>query len=628
MLFFVGLYVFSVLNIWTLKRIKFRRIRTFKLPGLSDLIASGLIAIYLAVAHSHVSASMITLLHLPAYLLLVILYIDAVVFQVYSAEVEPNSVRLFLSNFGIMKGDESARRYLLKERDFIFPVCMGLLYLTMALPQIVPYTASFAATATIMVASKCRIRVTSFVLMCTAYYLVRTQAHAHHLIPEPRNLSVAYAGGAAVLLFMEWLRYKIRHKFQHPFITQNTSFFGITGLYSEKIDTTLVITEEERQAIAPVSGPKQPSPSAMHGKFSGSNIILVSLESVAKSALDFYKPGGARTPVFNTLAKSAYLPENHSCICPNTCNSLSTMLNGNYENEITYPYVKAFNEMGYQSFFITPQNLFKETRSVITKSEYARIYSPKELAHRFEFSCDGWGADDPVIYDIAIDEFLDQYNSESPFFLHLLSNQTHINYTVFDTDKFCRFPNATPEGRYKNGIEESDFLVGKVLDRLKKAGHMENTIVVITGDHGESFGQLDYRSHSNAIIGEELNVPFLIHHPEIKETKWLSESNHFDLFPTLLDLVGMENIPSGCGDSLFSETRDNSFIAFSFTRKGRLPANFGCVSNGKKIMIDLILGRYWAMDHNDTVTENFSPHKRKVALRVLHDEMKKKGLVY
>ena len=631
MLLFAGLLLFAALNLWTLKQVKFQRIRVFKFPGLSEWIASALIATYLAMGSTHTSPLATMLYYLPAYVLLVILYIDAVVFQVYSAEIEPSSIRLFFNNFGIMKSDESTYAYIVKEKNIIYPVFAGLFYCTMLIPQIAPYTASLYAAATFMVVSKSRIKVITFLLIALACFLLIKMAHTLLLGSglHVQSFSLYLAGTAvAVLSFMEWLRFANRHRFQHPFWTQNTALFGITGLYTEKIDTSKPISDHDRQVFGITTIAEPPSPSTEHGKFKDCNIVLISLESVGKSALDFYEPGGARTPTFNALSKNAYIPKNHSCISPNTRNSLFTMHNGDYNNNVTYPYVKALNAEGYESFFLTPQNLFKATRAVLTESDYTHIYATEELAPLLDCKTDGWGAEDSIIYDIGIKKFMEERKKEAPFFLHILSNQTHINYKVYDTETFNHFPNHTPEGRYKNGIEESDFLIGEVLKRLKKANLMENTLVVFTGDHGEAFGKLDYRSHSNAIIGTELNVPFLIHHPGIEGTNWLGDSNHFDLFPTLLDLAGIENTHTGAGDSIFSESHANDFIAYSYTRKGNLPSNFGSVVNGKKIMVDLILGRYWTLDHDDNITSTLNPNEKKIALTVLHDELKKRGLIY
>ena len=631
MLLFAGLLLFSVLNIWTLKQIKFQRIRIFKFPGLSDWIASALIAIYLAMGATHTSSLATMLYYLPAYILLVVLYIDAVIFQVYSAEIEPSSIRLFINNFGIMKGDESTHAYIQKEKNIIYPMFACLFYGTMMMPQILPYTASFYAAATFMVVSKSRVRIITILLTSLACFLLGKVTHpmlgsALH----GQSIPLYLAGSAvAVLACMEWLRFANRHRFQHPFLTQNTALFGITGLYSEKIDTSSPISDQDRQAFGLTSKAKAPATSSpVHGKFQGCNIVLVTLESVGKSALDFYEPGGAKTPTFDALAKNAYIPKNHSCISPNTCNSLFTMHNGDYDNNVAYPYVKALNAQGYQSFFLTPQNLFKAERAVLTKSEYAHIYATEELSPLIQCDTRGWGAKDSIIYDVGIEKFLEERKKEAPFFLHILSNQTHINYKVYDTDTFNRFSNLTQEGRYKNGIEESDFLIGNVLKRLKKANLMENTLVVFTADHGEAFGQLDYRSHSNAIIGKELNVPFLIHHPNIEGTNWLEDSNHFDLFPSLLDLAGIKNTHTGAGDSIFSGSHTNDYIAYSYTRKGNLPSNFGSLVNGKKTMIDLILGRYWTLDQADNITGTLDPNEKKIALTVLHDELKRRGLVY
>lgn len=85
-----------------------------------------------------------------------------------------------------------------------------------------------------------------------------------------------------------------------------------------------------------------------------------------------------------------------------------------------------------------------------------------------------------------------------------------------------------------------DAQVGKLLDALEKAGVMENTIIVLWGDHGWKLGEYgSWCKHSNAEL--DVNAPLIISAPGMKKgvhTKSLVE--FVDMYPTLCELAGLQ----------------------------------------------------------------------------------------
>lgn len=101
------------------------------------------------------------------------------------------------------------------------------------------------------------------------------------------------------------------------------------------------------------------------------------------------------------------------------------------------------------------------------------------------------------------------------------------------------------------GIDEQ---IGRIINGLKANGQLDNTIVVITADHGNCLGKHDEISKNN-IYEESLNIPFIVYWkgkiiPGIDD-KFLGSI--VDVCPTLLDLTGLQNqIPKGMDGKSFA----------------------------------------------------------------------------
>lgn len=118
---------------------------------------------------------------------------------------------------------------------------------------------------------------------------------------------------------------------------------------------------------------------------------------------------------------------------------------------------------------------------------------------------------------------------------------------------------------YYANITGVDEQMGRIIKGLKDAGELDNTIVLITADHGNCLGKHDEISKNN-IYEPSINIPFIIYWkgkilPGI-DSKYLGSLT--DIFPTLLDLAGLKNeIPA--------DIDGKSYAGYFMNRKGELP---------------------------------------------------------
>jgi arylsulfatase A-like enzyme len=129
---------------------------------------------------------------------------------------------------------------------------------------------------------------------------------------------------------------------------------------------------------------------------------------------------------------------------------------------------------------------------------------------------------------------------------------------------------------YDNGIAYMDKCIGDLFEMLKSMDLFDNSLIIITADHGEEFQEHGYMLHSNPYYYEEImHVPLIVKLPKSdnKEGKVISSLvESIDIMPTTLDLLGIER-PKMQGKSLMeliSGSEQGKEYVFGFGSSGSL----------------------------------------------------------
>lgn len=127
-------------------------------------------------------------------------------------------------------------------------------------------------------------------------------------------------------------------------------------------------------------------------------------------------------------------------------------------------------------------------------------------------------------------------------------------FTVIDDQR-----NLLLINRYKNSAFYADQTFGKLIDLLYRSGSFENTVVVITSDHGFEFNESGRNSWGvgNNYSQPQLAVPMIISWPGMSKTEIHNMTTHTDLATTLLQgALGVQTPMNQytTGQSLFSKT--------------------------------------------------------------------------
>jgi arylsulfatase A-like enzyme len=107
--------------------------------------------------------------------------------------------------------------------------------------------------------------------------------------------------------------------------------------------------------------------------------------------------------------------------------------------------------------------------------------------------------------------------------------------------------------RYDSEVFYTDLWLGKLLDFARTQPWWKDTVLIVSADHGEAFGEHGFYKHAFEIWDVLTHVPMMISGPGIKPRRINERRSHLDLAPTILDIMGFPPEPSFMGKSTLPE---------------------------------------------------------------------------
>jgi membrane-anchored protein YejM (alkaline phosphatase superfamily) len=179
-------------------------------------------------------------------------------------------------------------------------------------------------------------------------------------------------------------------------------------------------------------------------------------------------------------------------------------------------------------------------------------------------------------------KFVDQRDPAKPFMTFLFFESPHANYSfppesVIEPDYLPDFSYASMDlqrdiggiyKRYLNAVHHLDSQMARVTEHLEKNGLLDNTLVVITGDHGEEFMEQGRWGHNSTFVDEQVRVPLVLWIPGKVAQQEKLRTSHADLLPTLMPLLGVQNPQQdyAVGRSLFDAQPGRVLLAGDWDR--------------------------------------------------------------
>lgn len=290
------------------------------------------------------------------------------------------------------------------------------------------------------------------------------------------------------------------------------------------------------------------------------NVLLITADDLGLQ-LSCYGDPYIQTPHLDELAasgvrfKTAYVTQ-ASC-----SSSRSSMLSG------LYPHTTGQIGLANGGFVLDPKQVGKNLQVYMQKAGYrtgilGKLHVAPESSFPFDYRPKKGDTRDVRAVAENASVFMEQESSK-PFFLMVNYSDPHFykdkktNRPVFPSQwkgvpkdpiaddavpgwDFQGFDEPVARKRasnYYNTVKRLDVGVGLLLEKLEKAGHGENTLVIFLGDHGPPFSRGKTTCYESG-----LRVPFLVRWPGVAVPGLVSEAlvSAVDIVPTILDAAGAE----------------------------------------------------------------------------------------
>ena len=317
------------------------------------------------------------------------------------------------------------------------------------------------------------------------------------------------------------------------------------------------------------------------GIFKGKNLIVVMIETGSNVLFDYpeYFPNMAKLYNEGWTWTNAFSPRNACSTGNNEMSGITSLYTIN--RNCTANIYK--DNRYFESIF----NLFnKEEYNVTSYHDYTDQYYYRKEYHPNMGSQKFYGIDDLKVKRLGggtqpwpsdvdfVEKALPYFIDENKFMAWMTTVSAHMKYTYSsvtgDTylSKFKDKDWDIQAKRYMSKLVYVDLAFGEMLKELEEAGRLDDTVIVLYGDH-EPYG-LDERLFQQIAKYDVLNdfgdidrTPFIIYNPKLAPQKFDEYTSFMNITPTIANLFDLDYDPRLYGgQDLFSNSYKN-VVAFA-----------------------------------------------------------------
>ena len=329
----------------------------------------------------------------------------------------------------------------------------------------------------------------------------------------------------------------------------------LTGLSVSEIGTTAIQLLAKDGSVEAIYEP----PHAAHASPSRPNILFVVLESFRYDVVGAYSAMGtgqeSKTPFLDEIARKGWQVERAYTTIPHTTKALVGIYCGTFARMETnvseaipgnLPLTclpRLLGEVGYRSaHFQTAIGTFEDRLPFLANVGFDERFTMESYSGgQGTWTKLGYlGIDDHAMIEPAINWMQRQKNNGVPFFASMLTLTTHHPYVTPVRIEAVSEPEQAKKA-YEDGVRYTDGWLRNFFGKMQKLGLLDNTLVVITGDHGEAFFEHGTLSHNATAYEEGIRVPLILSGPMLGDHKVVHGlRQHIDIMPTVLDIAGVE----------------------------------------------------------------------------------------
>ena len=281
----------------------------------------------------------------------------------------------------------------------------------------------------------------------------------------------------------------------------------------------------------------------LRGVLEGKNIIVLHFESLESFVLDYEFEGQDITPNLRKLMENGINFNNVREQIQEGVSSDTELM----WNTSLYPSQKgsAFMSYGENSYFALPKLLKNQgyetmaihgdmktfwNRDIVYPNMGIDKYIDEDLFEDKRYS--GLGILDESLFKQSIKEIT---KAKSPYYSYVMTVTSHTPFTIEEEHRYLGVPGDDHDAGYLESIHYTDHYLGEFYRELEESGELENTAIVVFGDH-----EGVHKYHDSNLPDNEKKVPFFIHVPGMERLDIDTIGGQVDMMPTLLYLMGVD----------------------------------------------------------------------------------------
>ncbi|HET9931523.1 MAG TPA: sulfatase-like hydrolase/transferase, partial [Polyangiaceae bacterium] len=288
------------------------------------------------------------------------------------------------------------------------------------------------------------------------------------------------------------------------------------------------------------------------------NVVLLTIDTLR---YDLGYAGNPRplSPKLDELARESVVFDKAYSLASYTAKSLPPMLIGRYSSE-THRGFLHFNRFEKADRFL-PERLQQAGIHTVSVQGHWYFFQNYGMERGFDVinsaaaprAAQAAEGDRSVTSDKLSDEVIGELEkpelTAKPFYLWAHYTDPHAEYVAHSGIDFGQGSRAAYDGE----VAFVDREVGRVLDALRAKPFWGNTVVIVTSDHGEAFGEHSMIRHGFELWEELVRVPLLIRVPGAPPHHVVARRSAIDLVPTALELMRVPGDAELSGVSLLPD---------------------------------------------------------------------------
>ncbi len=300
--------------------------------------------------------------------------------------------------------------------------------------------------------------------------------------------------------------------------------------------------------VEPPPAPEPPPPAPDEPRYTPQryNVVVLLIDTLRPDHLGVYGYERPVSPNIDAWAKGGVVFDRVYAQAPNTPRSVPSLLTGRYPSRMTW--IKRFARFGG----LVPEaneTLFETFKAAGWTTEAVSAHWYFERAEHIKDGVDSWDnagflsikdsntqSAAPDITPRVVQRLEALGQAKQPFVLFAHYFEPHSRYM---NHKSVKVFGKSLLDKYDSEIAFVDHHLAPVFKALDAPGLAENTVVVLTSDHGEAFKEHGFHFHGRTVYDEELRVPLIVRLPGATPKRVAQTAALIDVFPTLAQAVGI-----------------------------------------------------------------------------------------